>query len=57
MTNIRTVNGRTYTRKFAWLPIRTVHKELLWFTHYYLRPDRNGQGIVLSFEDFILETS
>jgi len=52
---IRTVNGRTYTRRFAWLPIRSEHDELLWFCHYYITPGRNGVGRILSHSDYIME--
>jgi hypothetical protein len=51
----RTVNGRSYTRRYAWLPVRTRAGELVWLAHYYIRPDRAGQGVVLSQFDFQLE--
>ena len=50
--NAFTVNGRTYTRLFAWLPERSFEGELIWLTHYYMRPDRHGQGHILTWEDF-----
>jgi hypothetical protein len=51
----RTINGRTYTRKFAWLPVRTTADELVWLDHYYIRPGRNGLGIVLTWNDLQID--
>lgn len=51
----RTLNGRTYTRKFAWYPVRSTAGQLLWLVHYYIRPDRNGEGVLLSGFDLQLE--
>jgi hypothetical protein len=57
MSKIYTVNDCTYTRFYAWLPTRMRSGELVWFAHYYMRPDRHGQGLLLSQEDFILDIS
>ncbi len=52
-----TVNNRTYSQLFAYWPTRTSRGQLIWLEHYYMRPDRNGQGIILSKVDWILENS
>jgi len=52
-----TANGRTYTPKFAWLPTRTDQRELVWLVYYYISPDRNGNGRILSRFDFLKEMS
>ena len=50
-----TVNGQTYTRWFAWLPRRVTSGELVWWELYYMRPNQNGEGILLSKDEWILE--
>ena len=48
-----TTNGRTYTEWFAWWPRRMASGEWVWMTFYYMRPDRNGVGILLSRDDLM----
>lgn len=55
MADTRTINGHTYTRFYAWFPTRMHNNELVWFEYYYMRPDRNGQGILLSSNSYQLE--
>ena len=43
------VGHRAYTRFFAWLPQRLSNGDRVWLTYYYLRPDHNGQGLLLSW--------
>lgn len=52
-----TVNGRTYTRLFAWYPVRSTLGEWIWLTDYYIRPDRYFEGRLLSHTDYLLEIS
>ena len=49
------LNGRVYTRLFAWRPMRTSQGEWFWLTSYYVRSGRYGQ-LVLSSCDFQLDT-
>jgi hypothetical protein len=48
-------NGRSYTQFWAWFPIRTTKGQLLWFCRYYIRPQHNGEGIVLSHWDMLID--
>jgi hypothetical protein len=50
-----TINGRNYTELWAWLPVKTTRGERLWMTRYYIRPGRNGEGIILSQWDLMLD--
>jgi len=43
--------GQNYTQFFAWLPKRMSSGHWVWLDPYFIRPDRNGQGILLSFEE------
>ena len=54
---IQTINGRTYTKRWAYWPTRTGKGELVWMEYYYMRPGRDGTGVILSHDDFILECS
>ena len=47
--------GQRYTQFFAWLPKRMSSGSWVWLEPYFIRPDRNGTGIVLSFEEVRLE--
>lgn len=49
--NIVVVGGQTYSRWFAWLPRRLSNGDRVWLTYYYLRPDGNGQGLLLSWAE------
>lgn len=55
-TMIITLNQRTYTRQFALLPTRMSSGQRVWFDYYYIRPDYQGQGVLLSLTEFLLET-
>jgi len=46
----------TYHRTFAWLPTRMTSGRFLWFAHYYIRPNSNGEGILLSHTEYLLES-
>ena len=54
---IQTINGHTYTKRWAYWPTRTGKGELVWMEYYYMRPGRDGTGVILSHDDFILECS
>lgn len=41
-------NGRNYTEFFAWWPSRMTSGRWVWFNFYYLRPNSNGQGVLVS---------
>jgi hypothetical protein len=57
MRKIYTVNDRTYTRFYAWLPQRMRSGALVWLEYYYMRPDANGQGLLLAHSEYLLEVS
>ena len=44
------LNGRVYTRLFAWRPVRTVEGEWLWLTSYYVRSGRHGLIVLSNWE-------
>ena len=50
-----TCNGRTYTRFYAFWPTRTTSGSLVWLAAYYIRPEYNGQGLVLSHSELIAD--
>ena len=50
-------NDRNYTCFWAWLPIRSTKGSLLWMQHYYIRPGHNGEGLVLSHQDMLLDNN
>lgn len=50
-----TVNQRTYTQWFAWFPKRMRSGQLVWLRTYYMRPDRNGQGLLLSQKELLFD--
>jgi hypothetical protein len=54
---VHTVNGVTYTKFYAWLPTRMRSGELVWLAPYYMRPDRNGQGVLLSFDEYLIDSN
>ncbi len=43
--------GQHYTEFFAWLPKRMSSGAWVWLDPYFIRPDRNGVGVLLSFEE------
>jgi len=43
--------GQRYTEFFAWLPKRMSSGHWVWLDVYFIRPDRNGSGVLLSFEE------
>jgi len=43
--------GQHYTEFFAWWPTRMTSGQWVWLDPYFLRPDRNGVGVLLSFEE------
>ena len=51
-----TYNGRNYTEFWAWYPHRSSQGRLLWMQRYYIRPGQNGQGLVLSHWDMLLDS-
>lgn len=57
MPTVITVNGRTYTKFWALWPCRSSSGRLIWFDYYYMRPDRNGHGVILTRDDLLRETS
>jgi hypothetical protein len=52
-----TYNRRNYTGFWAWFPVRTSKGRLLWLQRYYIRPEHNGQGVVLSHRDMLLDSA
>ena len=46
-------NGRTYNRFFAWLPTRMESGCWVWLAYYWMRPDRNGRGLLLNKSEYI----
>lgn len=48
-------NGRTYTKFWALLPIKSTLAGWIWFDHYYIRPDQYFEGRVLSQAEFLAE--
>jgi len=48
--------NRNYTQFWAWFPIRSSQGRLLWMQRYYIRPGHNGQGLVLSHRDMLLDS-
>lgn len=55
MTTVKTINGHTYTEFYAWLPSRMSSGMLVWLGAYYIRPGRNGLGVVLSRDEYLRE--
>ena len=51
-----THNHRSYTEFWAWFPTRSSQGRLLWLQRYYIRPGSNGEGIVLSHQDMLLDS-
>lgn len=51
-----TVNDRNYNRYWAWWPVRVSTGDLIWFEHYYMRPDRNGQGLLLTRDQWLVDS-
>lgn len=51
-----TVNDRSYNRYWAWWPVRVSKGDLVWFEHYYMRPDRNGQGLLLTRDQWLVDS-
>jgi len=49
--------GSNYTEFFAWWPTRMTSGAWVWLDPYFIRPDHNGHGVVLSFEEVRLENS
>ena len=47
--------GQGYTEFFAWWPRRMTSGRWIWLDTFYLRPDRNGQGILLSFSELLMD--
>ena len=52
----RQLNGRNYTEFWAWFPTRSTQGRLLWMQRYYIRPGPNGEGVVLSHQDMLLDS-
>jgi len=46
----------SYHPKFAWLPTRMDSGCLVWLNTYYIYPNSNGTGRLLSKVEFILES-
>lgn len=55
--DIIVANGHTYTRQFAWYPVRSTIGQWIWLDNYYIRPDRYFEGRLLSQHEFIVEIS
>lgn len=51
-----TYHGRSYTQFWAWYPHRSTKGRLLWMSRYYIRPGPNGEGIVLSHWEMLLDS-
>jgi hypothetical protein len=51
-----TVGTRSYTRFFAIWPRRVTSGDLVWFSHYYLRPGANGLGVLLTWSQVLAES-
>ena len=52
-----TVNGRDYTKFYAWLPVKSTLAGWVWFNYYYIRPDQYFEGRLLSQAEFLQETA
>lgn len=50
-----TYQGRNYTEFWAWLPIRTRSGQRIWMDYYYLRPNRWGMGVILSYQELTVD--
>ena len=48
-------NGVTYTERFAWLPTRVTSGRLVWLRYYYMRPNSNGEGVLLDRMEYLYE--
>lgn len=50
--------GMTYSyhQTFAWLPTRMDSGAWVWLNPYYIRPNTNGEGVLLSRMEYILES-
>ena len=35
------INGKTYSKKFAFWPVRVSSGQLTWLKYYYIRPSSN----------------
>ena len=46
-------HGRDYTEFFAWWPRKMTSGTWVWLDPFYMRPDRNGQGVLLSFDEML----
>ena len=55
MTSLTTHNGYTYSRLFAWIPMRMNSGAIVWLAHYWIRPDHLGQGVLLNKREYILD--
>jgi hypothetical protein len=53
MLAVTTHQGRTYHRFFAWVPTRMRSGRLVWLCHYYMRPDSNGWGLLLTRREYL----
>jgi hypothetical protein len=40
------LNGRVYTRHFAWFPTKTSEGSWIWLVDYYTRDSRHGRKIM-----------
>jgi hypothetical protein len=49
-------NGRNYTAFWAWYPVSSSQGQRLWMSRYYIRPGPNGEGIVLSHWEMLLDS-
>lgn len=43
------LNGRMYTRRYAWFPTRTSDDSWIWLVDYYTRQGRHGTVILDNF--------
>jgi len=43
--------AHSYHRLFAWLPTRMRSGRVVWLRYYYMRPDSNGWGLLLSQQE------
>ena len=58
LLNLAALRGKYpmhYHKTFAWLPTRMSSGALIWLNHYYIRPDHNGEGVLLTRMEQLLE--
>jgi hypothetical protein len=46
-------NGKIYTAKYAWTPIKTSNDEWLWLVVYYETTNKRGEIRILSQMDYL----